>query len=315
MQAEEREQGRQHQLLGVLPLPRRVSPRPSEDLASVIVRTAHAMGYSEPGWILRPEKVAHVVAPGELALLRRRLDYELLMRLLDIDEATLYRLTLHRFAMCYEFPDWALISPEPPRRKVYSRELPLLHRLADYQVIERALGLGEAELHHMTLHCFAARLQSPESPACGGDYRRRLLPFALEANWVRDAHCVFLMHLGIEAAELGESPPSEARSLLQVLPSQEYFWIVSQFLEFLYERPYRGRLLPLLLRALPVENLAPTHIQSALLLLHYLLDSWPVHFWIALEHLQPALEEDSLWSHPSYAPARQWEAQLIRGAV
>jgi len=123
------------------------------------------------------------------------------------------------------------------------------------------------------------------------------------------------MHLGIEAAELGESPPSEARSLLQVLPSQEYFWIVSQFLEFLYERPYRGRLLPLLLRALPVENLAPTHIQSALLLLHYLLDSWPVHFWIALEHLQPALEEDSLWSHPSYAPARQWEAQLIRGAV
>lgn len=99
MQAEEREQGRQHQLLGVLPLPRRVSPRPSEDLASVIVRTAHAMGYSEPGWILRPEKVAHVVAPGELALLRRRLDYELLMRLLDIDEATHYRLTLHRFAM------------------------------------------------------------------------------------------------------------------------------------------------------------------------------------------------------------------------
>ncbi len=165
MQAEEREQGRQHQLLGVLPLPRRVSPRPSEDLASVIVRTAHAMGYSEPGWILRPEKVAHVVAPGELALLRRRLDYELLMRLLDIDEATLYRLTLHRFAMCYEFPDWALISPEPPRRKVYSRELPLLHRLADYQVIERALGLGEAELHHMTLHCFAARLQSPERGA------------------------------------------------------------------------------------------------------------------------------------------------------
>jgi hypothetical protein len=81
---------------------------------------------------------------------------------------------------------------------------------------------------------------------------------------------------------------------------------VTQFLGLLSEGPYRGRLLPLLLRALPVENLAPTHIQSALLLLHYLLDSWPVHFWIA---------EDSLWSHPSYAPARQWEAQLIRGVV
>jgi len=89
-QAEGQEQGRRHQLLGVLPLPRRVTPRPSEDLASVIVRTAQAMRYSEPGWILRHEKVAHAVAPGELALLRRRL---------DIDEATLYRLTLHRFAM------------------------------------------------------------------------------------------------------------------------------------------------------------------------------------------------------------------------
>jgi len=90
---------------------------------------------------------------------------------------------------------------------------------------------------------------------------------------------------------------------------------VTQFLELLYEGPYHGRLLPPLLRTLPVESLAPSHIQSALLLLHYLLDSWPVHFWIALERLQPALEEDSLWSHPSFAPARQWEAQLIRGAV
>src|SRR6266567_4912264 len=99
MQAEEQEQWSRHQLLGVLPLPRRVTPHPSEDLASMIVRTAQAMGYPEPSWILRPEKVAHAVAPGELALLRRQFDYELLMRLLDIDEATLYQLTLHRFAM------------------------------------------------------------------------------------------------------------------------------------------------------------------------------------------------------------------------
>src|SRR5260370_7371689 len=96
MQAEEREQGRQHQLLGVLPLPRRVSPRPSEDLASVIVRTAHAMGYSEPGWILRPEKVAHVVAPGGLALLRRRLDSDLPMPPLHIYASALPPPSLHR---------------------------------------------------------------------------------------------------------------------------------------------------------------------------------------------------------------------------
>ncbi len=67
--------------------------------------------------------------------------------------------------MRYEHPDWVLISPDTPHRKVYSREVPLLHRLADYQVLERTLRLGEAELHHMTLHRFAARLQSPEKEA------------------------------------------------------------------------------------------------------------------------------------------------------
>jgi len=64
-------------------------------------------------------------------------------------------------AMHYEHPDWVLITTDTPHRKVYSREIPLLHRLADYRVLERMLGLDEAEIYHMTLHRFATRLQSP----------------------------------------------------------------------------------------------------------------------------------------------------------
>jgi hypothetical protein len=91
--------------------------------------------------------------------------------------------------------------------------------------------------------------------------------------------------------------------------------MVMQFLELFYPRSSREQLVSLLLYALPVEDLAPPHIQSALLLLHYLLACWPVHFWIVLERLQQTLEEDPLWLHSSYAPARQWETQLARGAI
>src|SRR5438045_7478182 len=83
----EQEQARRHRVQEMLPLPRRAVPRLSEDLTSVIVRTAQAMGYSQPGWILRPEKAGHTIDSEELALLQRPLDYELLVRLFNVDEA------------------------------------------------------------------------------------------------------------------------------------------------------------------------------------------------------------------------------------
>src|SRR5258708_15776288 len=94
-QAEEQEQAKRHQLQELLPLPRRVAPRLSEDLASVIVRTAQVMGYPQPGWILPPQKAGHAIAPEDRALLHRPLDAELLMRLLYLDHTNLNRLTLH----------------------------------------------------------------------------------------------------------------------------------------------------------------------------------------------------------------------------
>jgi TniQ len=98
-QGKAKDQAKQRSIQGLSsPLPRRTMPRPWEDLASVIGRTAQAMGYSQPGWILRPEKTGHSIPSEALPLLKWQLDYELLGRLLDLDESTLHGLTLHRFA-------------------------------------------------------------------------------------------------------------------------------------------------------------------------------------------------------------------------
>src|SRR5258706_14007311 len=68
------------------PLPQRRVPWPWEDLASVISRSAEAMGYAIPGWILRPESAKHSIAPEDLTLPRDQESYLMLSRLLDLDE-------------------------------------------------------------------------------------------------------------------------------------------------------------------------------------------------------------------------------------
>src|SRR6185312_2969886 len=98
-QMEEREQVLYRQIKVVPPLPRRAIPKPWEDLASVVARSAHAMGYAHPRWVLLSQKVEYGVRTEALPLLRRELDYELLRRLLNLDEATLHGLTLHRFTV------------------------------------------------------------------------------------------------------------------------------------------------------------------------------------------------------------------------
>ncbi len=341
------EQAKRRSIQGLSPLPRRTVPRPWEDLTTLIARTAHMMGYPQPGWILRPQKAEHAIAPGELALLQRPLDYELLMRLLHLDQTALHRLTLHHFATRVQGTSAVRpVGAAGAQRAFRLSELPRLwnvQQLFSYpgqtiQVCPRCLDEPDGyqrlywratpvllcPRHSVWLLDSCPACQKPipglrpqlsTCPACGGDYRQRVLPLAPEASWLRSTHRVLLTHLGIDAIELGEPLPEDEPSLLRDFPSQDYFWIVSQFLELLCFKPYRERLLPLLLRALPIEELTPPTTQSALLLLHYLLAYWPVHFWIMLERLQQALEEDLLWFHPSYALAQQWEAQLTRGAV
>jgi hypothetical protein len=57
-------------------------------LASVLSHTARKMGYEDPAWVLRPERVPHTINPAMLPLLY----HSILQRLL------LYELTLHHFA-------------------------------------------------------------------------------------------------------------------------------------------------------------------------------------------------------------------------
>src|SRR5947207_7778906 len=95
---DEEERERLLSVQALSPLPRRRVPYPWEDLASLISRTAEAMGYASPSWILRPELAKHSIAPEGLPLLSGRADYQMLGRLLGLDESTLPTLTLHRFS-------------------------------------------------------------------------------------------------------------------------------------------------------------------------------------------------------------------------
>ena len=97
-------------LQDLVPLPRRVLPRPWEDLASVLSRTARKMEYPHPKWIMQPESIAHRIEPDALPLLSASADYQMLGKLLGLDGERLVALTLHRFAPRLEKPDIS-VSP------------------------------------------------------------------------------------------------------------------------------------------------------------------------------------------------------------
>src|ERR1700730_7731183 len=85
----------QHEMMKVLPV--RVKPAVWEDLPSFVRRCSEQMGYERPEWILSPEKSGWHVAASRLPRLRYQQDYDLLGSLLNVDEESLYRLTVHRF--------------------------------------------------------------------------------------------------------------------------------------------------------------------------------------------------------------------------
>jgi hypothetical protein len=96
---EEQKQAKQHQILELNSLPRRAVPRPWEDLASVLSRTAPT--------------------------LHRHLDFLLLSRLLLLEEEQLYALTLHRFATHFIQPQQYRPSGSIHLTDISSWELPV----------------------------------------------------------------------------------------------------------------------------------------------------------------------------------------------
>ena len=75
---EEEERAKQRQIMELLPLPQRAAPRVWEDLASLLSRTAHTMGYARPEWLLRSEAVQHRIDQDSLPVLYRRTDFPVL---------------------------------------------------------------------------------------------------------------------------------------------------------------------------------------------------------------------------------------------
>src|SRR5947207_3250189 len=85
--------------ISLAPLPRRVVPRPWEDIASFLSRSASVMGYPDPRWLLHPQEVQWWgITESYLAYLSRKDDYLILGSLLKLNEEALYQMTIHRFA-------------------------------------------------------------------------------------------------------------------------------------------------------------------------------------------------------------------------
>ena len=53
--------------------------------------------------------------------------------------------------------------------------------------------------------------------------------------------------------------------------------------------------------------------QNPYLILHYLLASWPAHWWVFLERFQHAFQQDNLWRGSLYDISGPWEKLLEEG--
>jgi hypothetical protein len=315
------------------PLPRRRVPWPWEDLASLISRTAEAMGYASPGWILHPESVKYSIAPDEISLLSGQADYQMLGRFLGLDESTLRSLTLHRFSLKREseaetahttketqFHIWG----DDPLFRSFKRTVQVCPSCLDEQksydrLYWRARPLLLCPRHRVFLIQSCPVCQRPiPTPRlhlslckfCGSDYRKHIVPLPPEADWLLSTNIVFLTRLGVDTSELGRSPANHEASLLHDLSPYEYRWMITKLSVLFEDALYRKKFPPFLLRALPVDELVPDAPQNPYLILHYLLASWPVHWWVFLERLQHAFQQDSLWRGSLYSISGPWEKLL-----
>jgi hypothetical protein len=317
---EEREHVIREHLRSLRPLPQRAIPSPWEDLSSVIARAARKMGYEHLVWILRPQGIAHTIAPRSLPFLRRRLDYQVLTDLLQLDEHTLYGLTLHRFFSSLERHEKAYRIKVPGHSFI---ERPLLRSSSRQEFFWSELKtqvcplcLDEAHgydrlywrlrsvllcpRHRVLLNqrcptCAAAipalRSHLTRCTTChGGDYRQRCIALLPEDQWLYDNHCLLFTQLGIREEE-GIAPLPTSFSPLALLPSWQYFGLHTDFLTiFSSTSPAMRTLQAFLAEAPPVRALQARFPFTNLLLLHYILAGWPAHFQVMLERCNRVLE-------------------------
>ena len=331
-------------LQDLVPLPRRVQPRPWEDLASVLSRTARKMDYPHPKWILQPESIAHRIEPDALPLLSASADYQMLGKLLGLDGERLAALTLHRFAPRLEKPDFS-VSPADQtssQQMAYSRILCYPH-LFSYnkkntisvcphcldepdgydRLYWRILPLLSCPRHRVFLRSRCPACQAPipalrpypyRCPSCrSGDYRSSAVPVPEDVCWLEASQTILLDQLGVERSEQGEAFIPGGFSLLQQFLSHDYLELVST-LSYLFLSGEHGQaLFSLLSRTLPLEIIITQGVAKYHLLLHYMLAYWPTHFWIVLELIQRAFQYDSSRFEDARQFIQPWNELLERG--
>lgn len=239
------------------PLPRHPPPQPDEDLASLLMRTAERMGYDTPSWILRPEAPLPLIDPSTRILwLRKTADYRLLEQFLHLDQAQVYRLTLHRFAAQLQAPVAGLAN------SLHEIQRPLLsHALRTQFFLPRQTTqvcpacLAEERPyarvfwhchyvtfcpHHQTFlirHCPACQAPIPalrrtlsRCPVCRyGDYRMAQLTPRVGHTFLLAGQAMLLERLGCGTGPVMGEPRDTAPTPLQHLHSWHYFKLLDSF--------------------------------------------------------------------------------------
>ena len=308
------------------PIPARTVPRPWEDLASYISRIAAEIGYRNPGWILHPEGIPSTVQPYNLCTLRREADFQFLECLLCMDEAAVYRLTLHRFALCFLDPEASRpANSEEIQQPLLTRyifqtffrpysatkvcsicltEEPAFGRLY-WSVLPVVACLGHKVF--LTDRCPACQCPIPlfrpslaNCPRCQkGDYRDASVVHMPTDPLFSMGQALILRNLGVQSAmEDAQVGDLSVTPLLQLLPWQ-HFLLLDAF------RCILGPLLPdapflqvgpesrTLLHRRPRPQSALSVLEWSVIIatVHSLCTSWPDYFYSFLEAFPHARSE------------------------
>ncbi len=159
----------------------------------------------------------------------------------------------------------------------------------------------------------ALRLHPSLCPVCRtGDYREAVRPLPPELLWLYESNIVLLKYLGIELQEYEVRLSPHALSLCRHFSSQEYLELMERFWWLLHTPPMSDSLLPFLCRVFPIEGRIPG-VAAPILLIHYLLTQWPLHFWMVLDAFHQALCEDIPRAKWLTARLKQWDQSFAQG--
>ena len=325
------------------PLPLRAVPQPWEDLASVLSRTARKMEYPNPKWILQPESGTHRIEPDVLPLLSATEDYQMLGKLLALDEERIITLTLHRFAPHLVKPDVSpsSIDQTSGQKMAHSPILsyPYLFSHKDRMISVCPYCLDEPVGYDRLYWRIAALLTCPRHrvflrsacPSCGapipalrphpyrcstcqsGDYRYSASAVPEGMYWLTLSQAIMLHQFGIDQSEQGEDLITDEFSLLQQFPSYDYFELMSTLCHLFLSGEHGKPLFSLLSRTLLLEATIAKGKWNHYLLLHYVLANWPTHFWVAFEQIQRALQDECSCFEDTRQFIQPWNKLLESG--